>query len=162
MSKNELISFIEESNRIEGIVRMQTVLNEERASLVSFMSNNTLSVDLVCTLAFAFEPRAKLRDRAGMDVMIGEHRPPRGGKHISSHLSAVLNNIRDNSVGGYMTPYEVHCDFETLHPFMDGNGRTGRAIWLWQMVKRDGVIPPLGFLHTFYYQTLAERRVGDV
>jgi len=37
---------------------------------------------------------------------------------------------------------------------MDGNGRTGRAIWAWQM-QRLGRDPfALPFLHRFYYQTL--------
>ena len=33
----------------------------------------------------------------------------------------------------------VHAQFETLHPFPDGNGRTGRAI-IQGMLRRDGVV----------------------
>lgn len=45
-----------------------------------------------------------------------------------------------------------------LHPFMDGNGRTGRAVWAWAM-QRDGQDPfALSFLHRFYYQTLEYSR----
>ena len=40
------------------------------------------------------------------------------------------------------------------HPFTDGNGRSGRALWLWQMNNHA----PFGFLHTFYYQTLENSR----
>ena len=48
--------------------------------------------------------------------------------------------------------WALHKHFESLHPFLDGNGRTGRALWLWMMGGIAQV--PLGFLHTFYYQTL--------
>lgn len=30
---------------------------------------------------------------------------------------------------------EAHIEFERRHPFLDGNGRTGRLIMLWQLVK---------------------------
>ena len=56
------------------------------------------------------------------------------------------------------TPFGIHLRYETLHPFMDGNGRSGRILWAWQMLHHD--IAPgirLGFLHAFYYQTLAAR-----
>ena len=48
--------------------------------------------------------------------------------------------------------YENHKYFEEIHPFLDLNGRTGRAIWLHQM----GGEAPMGFLHTWYYQSLSD------
>ena len=32
-----------------------------------------------------------------------------------------------------------HIDFERIHPFADGNGRTGRAIIAYQAIRRFGV-----------------------
>lgn len=51
-------------------------------------------------------------------------------------------------------PYKIHLLYEDLHPFTDGNGRSGRAIWLWQMERQGGT--RLSFLHWWYYATLAK------
>jgi len=41
---------------------------------------------------------------------------------------------------------------------MDGNGRSGRAIWAWQMLGDEQDPFAIPFLHRFYYQTLDASR----
>ena len=53
--------------------------------------------------------------------------------------------------------WQTHNDYENLHPFTDGNGRSGRMLWAWQMRNDDDAMAR-GFLHTFYYQTLSACR----
>ena len=50
------------------------------------------------------------------------------------------------------------CAYEMLHPFMDGNGRSGRALWAWMMLRLGQDPFALLFLHRFYYQTLENSR----
>jgi Fic family protein len=38
-----------------------------------------------------------------------------------------------------------HISYETIHPFVDGNGRTGRLFWNWERIK-SGL--PLKIIHT--------------
>ena len=48
-----------------------------------------------------------------------------------------------------MTPLTAHIRFEAIHPFVDGNGRTGRMIY-WFICKKRGVKP-------FYYNADTEK-----
>lgn len=67
----------------------------------------------------------------------------------------IIGKLNRSKPGLHDDPWKMHVAFEKLHPFMDGNGRTGRALWAWHM-KQLGLDPfALSFLHRFYYQTLA-------
>ena len=63
-----------------------------------------------------------------------------------------LGEILADAVDECSSAYVLHCRYESLHPFTDGNGRSGRALWLWMMGGIEEA--PLGFLHTWYYQSL--------
>ena len=90
-----------------------------------------------------------LRDREGLDVRVGKHFPPRGGPSVRAALIVLLNAVNEANSA---SPWDMHVRYEQLHPFTDGNGRSGRAIWYWMMWDWPSV--QLGFLHAFYYQTL--------
>jgi Fic family protein len=60
----------------------------------------------------------------------------------------------------------VHHRFETIHPFYDGNGRTGRIINILYLVKEDLLVLPILYLSRYiiqhkadYYRLLQQVRV---
>ena len=154
--------FVRESNRIEGILRDPTE-DEMRAHRL-VLTSPILSVPLFERFVSMVQPGALLRRHEGMNVVVGNYHPPSGGPNIETELSGLLA-LREH-------PLVRHVAYEQLHPFIDGNGRSGRVLWLWEMAQRftqDGKAEdakgnlqaaPLGFLHHFYYQTLerAEQR----
>lgn len=147
-----LKDFIRESNRIEGIHRAPT-----RAEIAAHDTILNLPIiqakDLVDFVA-VIAPGKLLRTQTGMDVRVGNHVAPRGGPEILPCLESVLTraNMTTDS-------YTIHRDYETLHPFMDGNGRSGRALWLWMMMRTGNTGSlALGFLHVWYYQSLQASR----
>lgn len=148
---DSLISeFLDESLRIEGITRGPN--KDEIDATRMFLEQDPLRIEHVLNLQVVYAPNRPLRDRAGMDVRVGGYYPPRGGITIPGRLGNLIEKVNR----GDGSPWENHVAFEALHPFLDGNGRTGRAVWLWQMIRDDGVDRAfsLPFLHRFYYQTL--------
>lgn len=144
---DELRRFVNESNAIEGIARPAT--GAEIDALGDLLGCSFLLVDNVEAYVLTVA-RSALRVRPGMDVRVGQHFPPLGGPRIFGALASILDAVSN----GRLTPYAAHCAYETLHPFIDGNGRSGRAVWAWHM-RREGRDPfRLGFLHNWYYQSL--------
>lgn len=63
----------------------------------------------------------------------------------------------------------VHAQFETIHPFADGNGRTGRMLITFYLWKEKVLEKPVLFLSSFfrkyqdtYYEKLGEYEKGNV
>ena len=144
-SEFKLLDFVAESNRIEGIYK---VTEEEIVAHRTIIDLDRITVadlqEFVWTCA-----GAELREHPGMNVFVGNHTPPRGGPQIRRDLEDLLQDAYEHPSDLWQT----HIRYETLHPFMDGNGRSGRVLWLW-MFLQHGREPQLPFLHHFYYQTL--------
>jgi hypothetical protein len=153
MTPDQVLAFLLESNAIEGIFKEPTAAEVKAAQ--AFLGLRSVKVKDICTLQAVVAPGRPIRDTTGMNVRVGGYVAPTGGHQIIDSLALLIANMEN------LNPWSVHCKFEQLHPFMDGNGRVGRLLWAWQM-RQAGQDPfALPFLHGFYYQTLWEARPAD-
>lgn len=151
----DLFEFVRESNRIEGIRRDPT---DDEMIAHHTLLDGPMTIEAVEAFVSVIAPGHRLRDKTGLNVRVGNHIPPAGGPKVRVHADLIVGDARRLA-----DPFDTHRAYETLHPFTDGNGRSGRAIWLWMMLNtgRDPYVLQRGFLHTWYYQSLAassERR----
>ncbi len=146
-----LFNFIQESNRIEGMHHIPD--EDEMDAYVEFLSLGEDDLVIASMVRFVDQICGALpRTDFGMNVVVGSHTPPPGHPDMTYKIGAILELARNN----IETPWEVHRRYEWLHPFMDGNGRSGRALWAWQILHHD-IWPhtlELGFLHPAYYSAL--------
>lgn len=147
-----LRAFAVESNRIEGITSGADD-NAHADALAAFLWESP-TVESVERFVARIEPRAVLRRAGAPNVRVGHHHAPKSGPEIERALAALLEAVRDERV----SPFDAHYQYEKLHPFTDGNGRSGRAIWLWQM-RRMGYDGGRLFLHQWYYDSLSNARI---
>jgi Fic family protein len=99
-------------------------------------------------------------------VHIGPHRqpieqarfiPPPPGPELSRALDAFEKYLHAPSdLPPVVRIALVHYQFETIHPFVDGNGRIGRLL-ISLMLCLDGVLPmPLLYLSAYFQRTRAD------
>lgn len=147
-----LETFAEMSNKIEGIYSSTRHVQHADA-LIQYLNNpRWCSLSAIEEFVRTIQPDAHLRTQPSHRVFIG-------GREAMSPLMAKLRveGLLDNVQNGSIRPWEAHCEYEYIHPFMDGNGRSGRALWLAQMLcwqKLDLADLAYPFLQMFYYQTL--------
>ncbi|GED21589.1 Fic family protein [Halomonas halmophila] len=113
----------------------------------------------------------------GNQVWLGGHRPdeaifvPAPPQHLAECWSALERFINDvpEATDPLIKAALAHVQFETIHPFMDGNGRLGRLLIPLILVEAGILSEPLLYLSVFfkkhrqvYYERLQQVRVtGD-
>jgi Fic family protein len=146
-----IVDFVRESNRIEGITRDPTL--DEIAAHERLLALFEVHVPTLNNFQSVIAPGHPLRNREGLDVHVGHYVAPPGHPKLRGRLERICRLANCGA-----DPWLIHCKFELLHPYMDGNGRTGRALWMWQTHSLGRNPFALPFLQAFYYQTLEHSR----
>ena len=97
--------------------------------------------------------------------------PPQDYKTILNLMDNLLEYINQpamHDVDPLIKMAVIHYQFETIHPFYDGNGRTGRILNLLYLVMEDLLTLPILYLSRYiirrkgdYYRLLQNVRTAD-
>ena len=99
------------------------------------------------------------------------HEPPQHIDDITNllgNLEQYLNDASMQNVDPLIKMAIIHHQFETIHPFFDGNGRTGRILNVLYLIKEGLLDLPILYLSRYiveqkgaYYKHLAEARLSE-
>jgi Fic family protein len=111
-------------------------------------------------------PGTKVVNRTTGEVI---YTPPEGAERIREKLADWERFLHDDSpLDPVIRMAVAHYQFEAIHPFTDGNGRTGRVINILYLVERDLLTLPILYLSRYvirnrsrYYQLLRGVTAGN-
>lgn len=116
---------------------------------------------------FRTVPGTKLKSSKGEEVYI----PPQSGEDVArymSNLEQYINNPEIHDIDPLIKMAIIHHQFESIHPFYDGNGRTGRIIAILYLVVNDLLDLPILYLSRYithnkgeYYRLIQRIRDND-
>lgn len=100
-------------------------------------------------------PGTNLKNQAGQII----YEPPQDAQQIinlMSNLEAYINGSLDEDLDPLVKMAIIHFQFESIHPFYDGNGRTGRIINILYLVKEGLLDIPVLYLSQYIIQNKSE------
>jgi Fic family protein len=114
-------------------------------------------------------PGTKLKNEHSGEIV---YTPPQAYDTVvdlMKNLDEYINNDRLHDVDALVKMAVIHYQFESIHPFYDGNGRTGRIINILYLLIKDLLDLPILYLSryiitnkTAYYDLLQRVRIsGD-
>ena len=117
---------------------------------------------------------AGIRKQAGTNLknsLTGEviYTPPQDYETIQELLTNLENYINEpNDIDPLVNMAIIHHQFESIHPFYDGNGRTGRIINILYLILKDLLDIPVLYLSRYiithkadYYRLLSDVSFND-
>ena len=86
-------------------------------------------------------------------VRVGSYMPP-PPEDVSGLMFELLQwwNEQSRDLSPVLSSAIIHYQFEAIHPFADGNGRTGRALALWELYRRGFDSHHIFSVDEFYWE----------
>jgi Fic family protein len=132
----------------------------EKVKKIGLLTTNCI-LEIQSTLEENRAGFRKLPGTALKNEQTGEtvYMPPQDTQHISEMMSNLEKFINDDAlcdIDPLIKMAIIHHQFESIHPFYDGNGRTGRIINILYLVKCGLLDSPILYLSRYINQHKAE------
>lgn len=123
-ASREVLNYLAGLRFIEKHVRKKPITHTEVLKLHAILAHGVMDQGQA----------GRYRD---IQVSIGRYRPP-APDLVSGLMAELLEwwNKTSAKWSPVISSAIIHYQFEDIHPFADGNGRTGRALALWELYRR--------------------------
>jgi len=123
-AKREVVNCFAGLRFVEKNAKKKTITHEEILSLHRIMAGDVMDQGTA----------GRYRD---IRVRVGRYVPP-APEEVSGLMFELLEwwNKESAKFSPVLSSAILHYRFESIHPFADGNGRTGRALALWELYRR--------------------------
>lgn len=127
-------------------------------------TKGSISVNTIIDVHKIIEPNSgDIRKLPGTEIINSKsreivHTPPQSYDEIMLYLSNLEKYINsdDESYDPLIKMAIIHYQFETIHPFYDGNGRTGRLINILYLVMTKKIDLPILYLSKYIIKNKKE------
>lgn len=152
-AKREVLNYLAGLRHIERQVKKRTIIHRDILSLHKILAAGVMDQG----------EAGRYRD---IQVYVGRYTPP-PPELVSGLMADLLHwwNNTSHEWSPVISSAIIHYQFEDIHPFADGNGRTGRALALWELYRRGfdthhifAVDEAYGENRSQYYAALANVR----
>lgn len=161
LNAKEVQNYISALKKGFGLIKKNKILtNNDIIEIQSELEKNNAG--------FRKVPGTALKNATTGEVI---YTPPQEYDTILDLMKNLEQYINDESLSDFDTLVKmaiIHFQFESIHPFYDGNGRTGRIINVLYLVMNDLLNLPVLYLSRYiiqhkadYYNLLQEVRVTD-
>ena len=106
---------------LDGIERVAWMLAAWRTAILWARTGETIDIDDVRVLGTMVEPEKNEYGFRTCGVRVGNRVCP-----PAADVPILLDKLFDRLP--HLSPLDFYREFETIHPFVDGNGRTGKII----------------------------------
>ena len=139
-AKREVVNYFAALRFVEKNAAKNTISHEEVLSLHKIIAGDVMDQGTA----------GRYRTIA---VRVGRYVPPSPGD-VSGLMFELLAwwNKESAKMSPVLSSAIVHYRFESIHPFADGNGRTGRALALWELYRRGFDTHHIFSVDEFYWE----------
>jgi len=138
----DMYEYFVQSNLIEGVTNLKEIPKSEQAweylqNVDILTKQNILDIHTLVMTDLMLDPR-NIGSYRLCGVRVGNRLCPPSGL-VDNLMDEWLSNMK---YWQDIDPMYCHVEYERIHPFRDGNGRTGRLL-LWWHEDKQGETPTL-------------------